>query len=171
MTRRVFLDIESTSLYADVGHITAVGILSYPEPEIFFVSSLHEEANALEWLKRRLKSRDTVITWHDFDPRYIKARALATGVNVGIFNQIFFFDLCRWFQKNIALTRYSLNEVCSFLGVKKQIEPSNIQMPELYLSAVNGNEAAKQKIIDHCKDDLESLREVYKRVVTNIGGV
>ncbi len=145
-----------------------MGVAADSEPEILFVPSLHEETGALEWIKRKLKNTRTIITWHDFDLRFIKARALIRGVDIRCLNQLFFFDLCRWCQKNLALTRYSLNEVCKSLGIEKRTELNNKQMPELYLLAVQGNDAAKQKIIEHCKDDVEALRGVYKRVIANI---
>jgi uncharacterized protein YprB with RNaseH-like and TPR domain len=151
---------------ADVGQITAIGIIKDDRKEVKFVDSPEKEKEALEWLKKELRGCDLIINWFGsgFDLPYILSRAVISGVELRELRDIPSLDLCRFCQNNLSLTRYSLAEVAKTLGILKDEKINSKDMSSLYISAVRGDKNAKDNIIKHCLDDLNALKKIFEKL-------
>lgn len=163
---KIFLDIESTSMKADIGQITAIGIIKDDRKEVKFVDSLEKEKEVLEWLKKELKGCDLIVNWFGsgFDLPYILSRALINDVDLRELMEIPSLDLCRFCQNNLSLARYSLVEVAKTLGIPKDERINGKDMSALYIKAVKGDKGAKEDIIRHCLDDLNALEKIFEKL-------
>lgn len=164
--KKVFLDIETTSRTADMGHITAIGLIKDGEKKIRFVETPKEEADALEWLKKEIEDCELIITWYGsgFDIPFLLTRAILLGVDLSVLMTIECLDLCEFFKEKFSMAKYSLEEVSKSFGIERKKKSNWKNMPSLYLQAISGNEEAKKEIIEHCEDDLRSLKEIYEKV-------
>lgn len=163
---KLFLDIETAGRKADGGQITAIGIMKDGKKEVKFVDDVKNEKDVLIWFKKELKGGDMIVSWFGsgFDLPYILSRAIINDVDLHELLEIQSLDLCKFCQNNLSLTKYSLVEVAKSFDVPKNSETSGKDMLMLYIKAVCGDEKAKKTIVEHCLDDLESLRKIFDKL-------
>lgn len=163
---KFFLDIETTDIKADIGQITAIGIMKNDEIEVKFADNPEKEINLLEWFKKEIEDCKLLITWYGscFDIPFILTRAIILNVNIKKLVSINSLDLCKFCQKRFLFAKYTLSEVAKSLGIRKQAEINWKEMPGLYIKAIQGDREAKNAIIEHCKDDLQALKLIYERI-------
>jgi len=162
----MFLDIEASSMKGDTGQITAIGIIKDDKTEVKFVDIPENEKEALEWLKKELEGCNLIVSWwgSGFDLPFILSRAIINGVDLHELLQIPSLDLCKFCQQNLSLANYSLREVAKSFNIKKDLEISGKDVLKLYLKAVRGDEKAKETIVNHCRDDLIVLKEIFHKL-------
>jgi hypothetical protein len=100
-----------------------------------------------------------------FDLRFIWQRCVINGVKPVInipydakpwSNNI--FDTCIEWKGQYGSSSSNQSMLCKAFGIKSQ---EGIDGSEVYNAYLNGE---YQKIIDHCRDDVEQVRELYKRM-------
>jgi uncharacterized protein YprB with RNaseH-like and TPR domain len=153
-------------LKADIGQLTAIGIIRNSNVEIKFIEKPEDEKEALVWFKDKLKDCKLIITWNGdkFDIPFLLTRALILGVDLSELTKIKSLDLCKFCKEKFSLAKYSLVEVSRSLGIKKQDEINWKSMSSLYLESIRGNENARNEIVKHCESDLLALKEVFEKV-------
>jgi uncharacterized protein YprB with RNaseH-like and TPR domain len=167
---KIFLDIETNDLKADIGQLTAIGIIKNGNVEIKFVGKPEDEKETLNWFRDKLKDCKLIITWNGdkFDIPFLLTRALILGVDLSELTKIKSLDLCKFCKEKFSFAKYSLAEVSYSLGIKKKDEISWKNISSLYLEALRGSENAKREIIKHCESDLLTLKEIFEKLKSYI---
>lgn len=165
--RAVILDIETTSLEADGGIVVGVGLA--PEKgksEYLQVKRSRDEAAVLSRLTQRLQSYDVLVTWNGrgFDIPFLTTRLLKNGLDPRPISSKRHIDLNEVVKSQLRLTFTYLDHVCDFLGIAKKKGPMGMDVPQLYVRALEGDTKALGAIRDHCLDDLQATRNVYLRL-------
>ncbi len=168
MTVKVaILDIETSSLEADGGILVGAGLM--PERgrgEYFQVKRTTGEKEALVKLARRLESCDVVVTWNgrSFDIPFLTTRLLKNNLDPRPVASKRHIDLNEVVRSRLRLTFTYLDHVCDFFGIAKKNSPMGMDVPQLYVRAMEGDRKALGAIRDHCLDDLQATRKVYLRL-------
>lgn len=166
--RICFLDVESSGLEADVGLIVGVGFMDLEGRFKWLYAD--EPAREREVLKKALEHLSThhvFVTWNGgrFDVPFLYSRAIKLRLSLeGIIKSIH-FDLAEFIRGHLKLSRMDLYHVAKFLGIRKNISVEGIDVPSLYHEALRGNRRAASRIRNHCRDDLETTRRIFLRVL------
>lgn len=164
----MFLDLETSSLHADIGIIIAIGfILPNGKKEIIFTEEPEKEKETVEKALEiiRKNKNETLIIWHSgFDIPFLLTRAIKHNIDASILFEIKILDLCKFAKENLALASYKLDEVSRFFGIEKNLSVTGKNVQDLYFQFLKKNEKAKKEIIEHCEDDLEALKNIYKKL-------
>ncbi len=163
----VFLDIESTSLNADSGFIVGFGLMFEDGSWIhrFLRGSIIEgEKELLKELIDAVKNVDVIVTWfgEGFDIPMIIARSLYHQLDPAPILEKEHIDLFSYAKKLLKLSDYSLDSVAKFFNIPKKIELKGRDMPPIYMKAISGDKEALKLIEEHCRDDLNALKEIFK---------
>ncbi|KXA89653.1 hypothetical protein AKJ57_05045 [candidate division MSBL1 archaeon SCGC-AAA259A05] len=160
-----FLDIETSSLKADRGRVTAIGLLKGKNLTIRPAWESEEEKSLIEWMNSEL-GKDTVVTWYGskFDIPFLLTRSALLNIDPDPLLKAPKLDLYQKCEKNLNLSSYSLKSVARFLNIKPKSEFSGKDMVGLHKLAKKGNEKAKSALLNHCKDDLTTLKQVYQHL-------
>jgi len=161
-----YLDIETTSKKADEGMIVAMGVLKGDTPQVRFAKTPEGERAVLEWLTQELGDCDLLVTWYGsgFDIPFILARAVLLGVDMERIFTVPSLDLYVWCKRHLLLSSYKLESVAKFLGMSRRVDFQGGDVSTLFKLTIQGDENAKNLIIEHCKEDLELLRYVHERM-------
>ncbi|MEM5882987.1 MAG: ribonuclease H-like domain-containing protein [Candidatus Aenigmatarchaeota archaeon] len=164
----MFLDLETSSLHADIGIIIAAGfILSSGKKEIIFTEEPEKEKETIEKALEiiRKNKNETLIIWHSgFDIPFLLTRSIKYNIDASILFEIKILDLYKFAKENLALSTYRLDEVSRFFGIKKNLSITGKNVQELYFQFLKNRDKAKKEIIEHCEDDLEALKNIYKKL-------
>lgn len=165
--RIVILDIETSSLEADAGIVIGAGIL--PEPgktEYFEAKRTDQEKNLLVKLLKRLGGYDVIVTWsgRGFDVPFLTTRLLKHDLDPIPLLAKIHLDLNEVVRSRLRLTFTYLDHVCDFFGIRREKGPMGLEVPQLFVKALEGDETALKSIRDHCVDDLNVTREVFLRL-------
>ncbi|MEM2906199.1 MAG: ribonuclease H-like domain-containing protein [Candidatus Bathyarchaeia archaeon] len=169
--------MESTGLDAESSFIVGFGLMSlYGRFSHSFAKGTvaEGEARIIRALLRRLRPYDTVVTWYGagFDFPLLISRALKADLDPSSLLEKRHIDLWRYAKSLLKLQHYDLDNVCKFFGVPKRVELKGYDMPPLYMRALTHDKDAMKLILEHCRDDLEGLRQVFlkmRRVVEASG--
>lgn len=165
--RIVVLDIETSSLEADAGIVVGAGLL--PETgksEYFEARKTDQEKGLLVKLLKGLEAYDVIVTWsgRGFDTRFLTTRLLKHGLNALPLLAKTHLDLNEVVRSRLRLTFTYLDHVCDFFGIERDKGPMGLEVPQLFVKALEGDEMAMKTIKDHCLDDLKVTREVFLRL-------
>jgi uncharacterized protein YprB with RNaseH-like and TPR domain len=163
----VFLDIEASSLYADIGSLVVAGFLTEKEEKFFFVESPKEEKKVLEEVLEYLEKikKEKIYIWNaDFDIPFLISRCLKHGIKTKIFTQLKVVDLLKFSREVLRLSSNRLDDVSTFLGIEKNIKVTGKDIQKFYEEYLSGSVEMKKEIINHCRDDLISLSKIYEKV-------
>ncbi len=163
----VILDIETSSLEADAGIVVGAGIMSENgRAEYFPVRRTGEEKNVLVKLVQRLNEFEIVTTWNGrfFDIPFLTTRLLAHSLDPRPFIRMRHIDLNEVVKNRLKLTFTYLDHVCDFFGIEKKRGTMGMDVPRLYVNALEGDRKALGAIREHCLDDLQATRKVYLRL-------
>ncbi len=161
------LDIETSSLEADAGIIVGAGLTSENgTSEYFQVKRTSEEKDALVRLTKRLQGYDLIVTWNgrSFDIPFLTTRLLRHGMDPSVITGKRHIDLNEAVKSRLRLTFTYLDHVCDFFGIAKKKGPMGMDVPQLYVRAMEGDRKALGTIKEHCLDDLQATRKVYQRL-------
>ena len=163
----VILDLETSSLEADAGIILGAGLISESgKSEYFQATRTGEEKPLLAELVRRLDSFDVIVTWsgRGFDIPFLTSRLLKQGMDPRPVLRKMHLDLNEVVKSRLRLTFTYLDHVCDFFEIKRDKGPMGLEVPHLFVKALEGDEGALKTIRAHCLDDLRVTREVFLRL-------
>lgn len=166
-TRIVVLDLETSSLEADAGFIVGAGLMTEAgKSEYIEATKTAEEKSLLTKLLRRLESFDVIVTWsgRGFDVPFLTSRLLKHSMDPRPVLGKQHLDLNEVVRSRLRLTFTYLDHVCDFFGIKREKGPMGLEVPALFVKALEGDSTALKTIRDHCLDDLRVTREVFLRL-------
>ncbi len=162
-----FLDVEATSLEADVGTMVGAGIMEDDGKFIYIsVNKPEMERDKLEEILGKLEQYHIMITWNgkSFDIPFLTSRMIKHNLKVERLLSIYHLDVAEFVRNNLKLSRTDLFHVSKFLGIKKDVTTLGQDVPALYVKAMRDDRAAVRLIKNHCKDDLNVLRLVFLKL-------
>ncbi len=162
--RIVILDIETSSLEADAGVIVGAGLMNEDgKSEYLQARKTTEEKSLLAKLTKRLESFDVVVTWNGrgFDLPFLTTRLLKHKMDPRPVLRKMHLDLNEVVKSRLRLTFTYLDHVCEFFEIKRDKGPMGLEVPQLFVKALEGDENALNIIREHCLDDLRVTREVF----------
>lgn len=165
--RIVILDIETSSLEADAGTVVGVGLLpEVGKSEYLEARRTDREKNLLVKLLKRLENYDVIVTWsgRGFDTPFLTTRLLKHSLNPLPLLAKMHLDLNEVVRSRLRLTFTYLDHVCDFFGIQRDKGPMGLEVPQLFVKALEGDENAFKSIRDHCLDDLKVTREVFLKL-------
>jgi uncharacterized protein YprB with RNaseH-like and TPR domain len=163
----IILDIETSSLEADAGIIIGAGVMSEAgQSEYFQALNTKDEKPLLSKLLKRLDSSSMIVTWsgRGFDIPFLTTRLLKHSMDPGPILARTHLDLNEVVKSRLRLTFTYLDHVCDFFEIKRDKGPMGLEVPHLYVKALEGDETALKAIRDHCLDDLRVTREVFLKL-------
>ena len=175
------LDVESTGLQPDLYRLVGIGILILPmgqggaEPraETFFVEEPTDECEraVIEGAVPILHDATTVYTWRgeQFDVPFLLARALRYRMHMPWLPEkhVDLSEVVRAFlvSSHPQAKVPSLDRMCEFLfGYKRKLRLRGPDIPELYEAWQEGDEKAREQILEHLREDLEMARMVLEAI-------
>ena len=165
--RIIVLDIETSSLEADAGIVVGAGLLPETGKSEYFESKrTDQEKSLLTKLLKRLDGYDVIVTWsgRGFDIPFLTTRLLKNGLNPLLLLDKTHLDLNEVVRSRLRLTFTYLDHVCDFFGIQREKGPMGLEVPQLFVKALEGDETALKSIREHCLDDLKVTREVFLRL-------
>lgn len=166
-SRIVILDLETSSLEADAGIIVGAGLMTEAgKSEYLQARRTAEEKSLLTKLLQRLDSYDAIVTWsgRGFDLPFLTSRLLKHSMDPRPVLEKIHLDLNEVVRSRLRLTFTYLDHVCDFFSIKREKGPMGLEVPALFVKALEGDETALQSIKDHCLDDLRATREVFLKL-------
>ena len=163
----VVLDVESTSLEGDAGVLIGAGLISdVGRSEYLEARKTSEERSVLVKLEKRLESFDVIVTWNgrSFDLPFLTTRLMKHGLDPGSMLRKSHIDLADVVKSRLRLTFTYLDHVCDFFGIDRKKGPMGLDVPHLYVRALEGDGKALTAIRDHCLDDLRATRQVFLKL-------
>jgi len=163
----VILDIETTSLEADAGTLVSAGIMSDTgRAEYLEARRTSEEKSLLLKLVKRLESYDVMVTWNGrgFDIPFLTTRFMKHGLDPRPILRKSHIDLADVVKGRLRLTFTYLDHVCDFFQIDRKKGPMGLDVPHLYVRALEGDRNAAGLIREHCLDDLRATRQVFLRL-------
>ncbi len=162
------MDIESTSLDADVGVFVGGGLMALSGRfKWFYAEAPKAEAEVLNDFLQQVSGYEVIVTWNGriFDLPFLTARALKHGLSAEYLHKPTHIDLAEFIKGALRLARSDLYHVAKFLNVRKDLSVEGFDVPSLYMKAVKGDRKAASAIRRHCRDDLETTRIVFMKVL------
>ncbi|MEN2975163.1 MAG: ribonuclease H-like domain-containing protein [Candidatus Caldarchaeales archaeon] len=163
-----FMDLESTALDADVGYIVGGGFMDEKGRFRWFYSDKPiNERDTIATIIDYLCKHHIVLTWNGsrFDLPFITARAVKHNLRAELIYKPTHIDLSEFTRSYFKLSFINLYHVARFFNIFKDISIEGIDVPSLYLKAIEGDKRSAAKIKKHCRDDLEVLRRVYFKIL------
>lgn len=161
----VYLDIETTNLHADIGSVIVIGLLVNDKEIFFFADSPKMERKILEDFVEFIKNmkNDKIYVWNsEFDIPFLITRCLKHRIDVSVFSSLKIVDLLKFARENLRLSSNSLENVSKFFGLEKNLSIGGKDTLMLYEEFLEGKVEGKEKIIEHCRDDLLRLKELHQ---------
>lgn len=166
--RVCFMDLEATALDADVGHLVGGGFMSEEGRfKWFYVENPQNEREILASMIEHISKHHILFTWNGsrFDLPFLTARAIKHGLRAELVHRPTHVDLADFVRSYLKLSLSTLYHVARFLNISKDLSTEGLDVPSLYIRAVNGDRSAANKIRKHCRDDLEVTRKVYLKIL------
>jgi uncharacterized protein YprB with RNaseH-like and TPR domain len=163
----VILDIETTSLEADAGVLVGAGLMSDAgRGEYLEARRTSEEKSLLTKLSKRLESYDIIVTWNgrSFDIPFLTTRLIKHGLDPRLIIRKSHLDLADVVKSRLRLTFTYLDHVCDFFEIDRMRGPMGLDVPHLYVRALEGDRKALMSIREHCLDDLRATRQVFLKL-------
>ena len=163
----VVLDIETTSLEGDAGIVIGAGLVpDAGRSEYLEAKRTSEEKSLLAKLGKRLESFDVLVTWNgrSFDLPFLTTRFVKHGLDPRPILRKSHIDLADVVKSRLRLTFTYLDHVCDFFQIDRKKGPMGLDVPHLYVQALEGDRKASTAIREHCLDDLQATRQVFLRL-------
>jgi uncharacterized protein len=168
MTAKIaILDIESTSLEGDAGVLIGAGLISDAgRSEYLEARKTSEERSLLLKLGKRLESFDVIVTWNgrSFDLPFLTTRLMKHELDPRPILRKSHIDLADVVKSRLRLTFTYLDHVCDFFQIDRKKGPMGMDVPHLYVQALEGDRKALTAIREHCLDDLQATRQVFLKL-------
>ncbi|MCS7125724.1 MAG: ribonuclease H-like domain-containing protein [Aigarchaeota archaeon] len=166
--RICFLDLEATALDADVGYLVGGGFLDEKGRfRWFYAKTPRDEKDVIISILDYLNRHHIFFTWNGsrFDVPFLTARAIKHNLRADLIYKPTHIDLADFIRNHLKISFINLYHVARFFNISKNMSIQGLDVPSLYLRAVNGDKKAAAKIKKHCKDDLDVLRRVFLKVL------
>lgn len=163
----VIFDIETTSLEADAGTLVSAGLMSdVGRAEYLEARRTSEEKSLLVKLAKRLESYDAMVTWNgrSFDVPFLTTRIVKHELDPRPILRKPHIDLADVVKSRLRLTFTYLDHVCDFFQIDRKKGPMGLDVPHLYVRALEGDRKATASIREHCLDDLRATRQVFLKL-------
>ncbi|MDJ0273960.1 MAG: ribonuclease H-like domain-containing protein [Nitrososphaerota archaeon] len=155
----IALDIETTSLHADTGHLVCAVIGDFWTGRLrsFLVRRPEQERQVVEALLKRIGRSHVLFTWRgsSFDVPWLVTRCIKLRVDPSPIYAPRHVDLATVVEKELRLSNTSLWNVVRFLGLRRVEETLGADVPMLYERALLGKGRELSRILRHCKEDVE----------------
>jgi len=164
-----FLDIETTSLFADTGMLVCAVLRKEQENRVFFVDSPRREKTVLDRLLRATRKCDNLVTFNgrSFDIPFLISRALVLNLEDPHLLPATHIDLYERCKMLLRFDRLSLDHVTSVLDIDNPSDISGREVPHLYISYLaTRDRKLRDRIIEHCTSDVEALEKIMSRLET-----
>lgn len=162
-----YLDIETTSLFADTGMLVCAVVRRNGENREFFVECPEAEKRTLGDLLTMLSECDELVTFNgkSFDLPFILSRALVLGIEGPGLPPQFHLDLYEEFKRRFRFVKLSLGHLSHILGYDSEVATTGVDVPNLYLRYLADRDAElKQEILRHCNSDVDLLQQIHHRL-------
>lgn len=163
----VILDIETTSLEADAGVLVGAGLMSDAgRSEYLEAKRTSEEKSVLSKLVRRSEGIDVLVTWNgrSFDIPFLTTRLMKHGLDPRPLLRKQHIDLADVVKGRLRLTFTYLDHVCDFFQIDRKKGLMGLDVPHLYVRALEGDTKASESIRQHCLDDLVATRQIFLKL-------
>ena len=161
------LDIETTSLQGDAGILIGAGLQSESgRSEYLEAARTSEERSLLLKLVKRLESFDVIVTWNgrSFDLPFLTTRLMKHELDPRSILRKSHIDLADVVKGRLRLTFTYLDHVCDFFQIDRKKGAMGMDVPHLYIRALEGDRKALWAIREHCLDDLQATRQVFLKL-------
>jgi uncharacterized protein YprB with RNaseH-like and TPR domain len=113
-----------------------------------------------------LVKNDVIVTWAGagFDIPFLTTRLLKHGLDPQQFLGKTCIDLNEIVKRHLRLTFTYLDHVCEFFNVERKDMLMGLDVPFLYVKAMEGDTSALKRIKQHCLDDLRVTRELFLKL-------
>ena len=165
-----FLDIETTALDANFGHMVTWCILGSATGKIVGdgikrdeIFSGDSDMRITESLVAEMQKYSRLVTWYGarFDIPFIRTRALFWNIDFPKYKQLVHTDAYDIAKRKLKLHSNRLESVCEFLKIPAK---GHRLTPSLLRDSRIGKEYALKDIMEHNKEDVISLRDVWGRL-------
>lgn len=167
--RVLLFDIEATNLQADFGVVLCIAWRWHGEEKIHHLAitqapTFDKDPTNDKWLIEQfapvLEQADVAVFHYGmyFDAPYLQTRALYHGMKP--LNMPPMVDTWRICRKRLKLHSNRLASIAALLGVS---EKTPLDGPT-WVRAMAGNKKAIRYVVEHCKQDVVVLDEVYSRI-------
>jgi uncharacterized protein YprB with RNaseH-like and TPR domain len=161
------LDIETTSLYADMGMLVCAVLRRDGADVKFFVESPRAERKVLTRLLGELRKCEGVVTFNgrSFDLPFILSRALVVGIEDPALDLPVHVDLYEECKRLLRFDRHGLDHIARLLGIEVNAKLSGQEVPHLYMTYLaTKDRKVRDRIIGHCVCDIDTMEKVEKRL-------
>lgn len=164
-----FLDIESTGLKGNWDYMLCACVKEL-NGEILGrhltqreITSYKFDKNLTKELIATINKFDRVVTYYGarFDIPFIKTRAEKWGLDFPAYRDLWATDVYFIAKRNLLLHSTRLMHVCDLLGIPSKGHKLD---PDIWQKAQSGHVPSLEWIFAHCKEDVTSLEEAYKRL-------
>ncbi len=161
------MDIESTSLHADMGMLVCAVMRRKGKDRVFFVASPKRERKTLEGLLRAIGRCDRLVTFNgkSFDLPFLISRALVLGITDFDPIACIHVDLYEECKRLLRFDKLSLDHIVRTFGVRCEGALSGREVPNAYLSYLaTGDGRLKDLIVEHCISDVDAMERLTERL-------
>lgn len=168
--RVLFYDIETTNLSANFGYCLCVGFKWLGKSQIYIPSIADYKLYNVDPTNDKMLMKETykimcdadVVVGHyssRFDAPYINSRLLHH--NLKPIPPIPHIDTWRVARYQLKLNSNRLQSVCEFFNLE---DKTPVKGPH-WIKAMAGNKTSLKYVIDHCRQDIVTLEQAYKKLL------
>ncbi len=162
-----FLDIESTSLHADMGMLVCAVLRQNGRDRVYFVDRPRLERSVLERLLRKIGGVECLVTFNgrSFDLPFLASRALILGIQDIPAITCRQVDLFESLKKVLRFDKLSLDHVARVLGIEFDSSLTGREVPHMYLTYLSERKKEmRERVIRHCVSDVDLMEKVYLKL-------
>ena len=162
-----YLDIETTSLYADTGMLVCAVLREGDRDSSFFVDSPKRERGCLSRLLNRLGRCNELVTFNgkSFDVPFIVSRALVLGIDNPWVEVGLHIDLYEECKRILRFDSNNLDHIARTLGIEVKSDMRGNDVPRLYIEYLSTRERSiKERLIAHCVQDVDTLQRLFSKL-------
>jgi len=166
-------DIETTGLQANWSVMVSWCMLDHDTEKIAYDTTTRREIRdrtdkrLVKSAVKELKKYDRIITWYGsrFDIPYVRTKALYHNIDFPAYKDLYHTDLLYVSRQKLKLHSNRLGNVCQYLEIPAKGHPMT---PKLNNDLQAGKEEAIKFVLEHCKEDVQSTNEMFKRLLKHM---
>ncbi len=167
-----FLDIEASNLKANFGIIFSYCIKEENGKILGRAVSTKElekgdyDKKLVEELCSDIRKFDRIVVYYGTDNRFdlpfIRTRAVFWGLDFPSYKELKVFDMYPVIKRKFQLHRNRLETACDFFGIPSK---AHRLLPDIWFKAMTGKKEALKWILQHNKEDVVSLEDLYHKTI------
>lgn len=165
-----YFDIEACHLNPQFGYMISYAILDGDTDTILGrVLTPHEvrsgkvDSRLMKELCADLKKFHRIVVHYGgdrcFDIPFVRTRSIKFGLDFPLYKDVVVSDTWRMARQKLRLLSNKLENICKFFDISAKNHPLE---PDIWQRAMVGNKDALEYIWTHNKEDVFSLRDVFK---------